>query len=177
MLIVRCPSSSAVKLNAIKKALGIVLPNEEFNLQGLPVELQARPDLSINAQPEGEEETVGYARERWHEMCRQHGVPTNLDISIESGAINGRDVAATALYSSQGDEVIVLSEGITFPVGTLEEARRRGFKTTTAGDIVHERFPGIPSNSWQQYFSPYKSREEQITEAVVNTLQRRLNAY
>lgn len=135
----------------------------------MPVELQVRPDLSVNAQPEGEQETVGYARERWREMCLEHGPTTGIDISIESGAIGNLDVAVVILYS-HGNEVVVLSRGIAFPPGVLEEARARGFKTTTAGDIIHERFSHIPSNNWHVHFPPYKSREDQIVEAVVSGL-------
>jgi len=170
MFVVRCPSGSPVKLDAIRGALTMVLPDKEIDLQGLPVELQARHDFAVNAQPEGQEETIGYARERWHEMCRQHGAPVDLDISIESGAIGGLDVAVVALYSARGDEIIILSEGIAFPAGSLDEARRRGFKTTTAGDVIHEQYPHVPSNSWQAHFPPHKSREDQIKGAVLDGL-------
>lgn len=168
---VRCPSGSAVKINAIKRALAVVRPEEEYEVQGLPVELQARQDMQINAQPEGEEQTTRYARERLLEMCRQHGDTPGIDISIESGAIEGVDVAVILLRTVKGEEEIVLSQGIPFPEGTLEEARRRGFKLTTAGDVIHELFPDVPANSWQVYFPPNVSRETQIVEAVEKGLR------
>jgi hypothetical protein len=140
-------------------------------LHELPVELQARPDLRINAQPEGELQTVRYARERMHEMCRQYGDTTGIDISIESGAIEGMDVAVVLLRMADGKERVVLSQGVAFPEGTLEEARRRGFKSTTAGDVIHELFANVPANSWQAYFPPNISRETQIADAVEKGLR------
>lgn len=172
MLIVRCPSSSAIKLAAIKTALAAVWPELEYDLRGLPVELQARDDLQIDAQPEGRERTVAYARERMFEMHRRYDDTPGLDISIESGAIDGRDVAVVFLRSATDGEEIVFSVGIPFPEGSLEEARRRGFKTTTAGDVIHERYQDVPANSWQVHFSPFVSREAQIAEAIENGLRR-----
>lgn len=166
MLIVRCPSSSAIKLNAIRKALENQWAGQSFELRGLPVELQARPDMQINAQPEGKEQTTKYARERLIQMCREHGNALGLDIGIESGAIGNLDVAVIVLRTASGEEVTVLSRGIPFPSGTLEEARRGGFKTTTAGDIIHKKFPNVPANNWHGYFPPGISRDAQIRTAI-----------
>lgn len=171
MNVVRCPSASAVKIEAVRGGLDAVWPGQNFEIQGLPVELQDRADLQINAEPEGLEQTINYARARWQEMCKQHGVTPWLDISIESGAIEGFDVAVIALFTSIGKEAIAISEGVPIPNGTLEEARRRGFKTTTAGDIIHERWPHIPANSWQEHFPPYLSRQQQIQDAIIDGLR------
>ncbi len=169
-MIIRCPSSSTVKINAIIEALGTVRPGEDFDIQKLPVELQDRDDLQIKAQPEGDEEIVGYARTRLEEMCRQYGPAPGLDIGIESGAVEGADVAAVVLGSAVGEIAVALSLGIPFPSGSLDEAHRRGFKTTTAGEIIHEQHPDIPANSWQEYFPPYISRQQQLRDAIVDAL-------
>lgn len=170
MVTIRCASGSAVKLNAIKKAWASLRLQEKLKVVGLPVELQDRPDFDVNAQPEGREQTITYARHRMQEMHRQHGGPIGVDISIESGAIEGVDVAVVLLCSPDGKEAIAFSSGIAFPQGTLEEARRRGFKATTAGDIIHERFPEVPANNWQAHFPPHTSREDQIAEALKDGL-------
>jgi non-canonical (house-cleaning) NTP pyrophosphatase len=127
--------------------------------------------MSINAQPFGEAETVRYARARRRQMCLEYGQAASTDISIESGAIAGQDVAVVLLYTQSGNEILVLSQGIPFPDDSLEVARERGFKTTTAGDIIHERYPHIPGNSWQVCFPPFISREQQIQEAVERALR------
>lgn len=170
-MVIRCPSSSSIKLDAIREALQATHPDELFDIQGLPVELQDRSDMTVNAQPEGRDETVKYARLRLREMQRQHGPATGLDIGIESGAIDGFDVTAVVLDSALGEVAMALSQGIMFPEDSLEEAQRRGFKTTTAGDIIHERHPDIPSNNWQEHFPPYISRREQIRDAVIDALR------
>ena len=171
MLIVRCPSSSPVKITAIRRALAAALPEREFEVLALPVELQDRPDLEINAQPEGEEQTVQYVHQRRAEMCRQHGdSPAALDITIESGAIDGMDVAVVMLQHGN-QEVIVQSVGVPFPIGTLEAARERGCATTTAGDIIHEWYQ-LPANNWHESFPPGISRQMQICNAVIDGLHR-----
>lgn len=166
MRVARSPTGSELKLAAIREALATVWPWIKFEVQAKPVELQARPDLGINAQPEGGAQTQSYVRARWREMCRQHGLVPDLDIVVESGAIDGLDVAVVGIYLPAGNEVIKMSRGIPFPDGTLEEARRRGFKTTTAGDIIHERWGHIPANDWQVHFPPHVARKDQIREAV-----------
>lgn len=168
---VRIPSTSGVKREAVEEALKAVWPNDQFTIQCHAVELQDRPDMSVDAQPEGRELTIRYAQERGDELKRQQGETEFIDVLIESGAIDGRDVAVVIIRTHKGEEKVILSEGVPFPQGTLEEARRVGFKTTTAGDIIHERWPSIPSNSWQQYFWPGLSRKEQIRNAVIEGLQ------
>lgn len=171
MSAVRSPSKSTIKLDAIMHACVAVNPGLTIEVLGLPVELQDRPDMDINAQPIGKEQTIEYARARWREMCRRHGPTTDLDIVIESGAIDGLDVAVVAIYTADGSEIIVLSEGISFPDGALEEALRRGAKTTTAGDIIHERWSHIPANNWHEYFFPNVSRMQQIQSAIERGLR------
>lgn len=171
MRVVRCPSNSTIKLDAIMAAFVVVNPGSTFEVRGLPVELQDRPDMDINAQPIDKEQTVEYARARWREMCQQHGPTTDLDIVIESGAIDGLDVAVVAIYTTDGNETVVLSEGIKFPDGTFEEALKRSVKTTTVGDIIHERWSHIPANNWHEHFFPYVSRRRQIQYAIERGLR------
>lgn len=170
MRTVRCPTSSSVEIDAVMEALAVVWPNETVDLQSLPVELQSRPDRVVNAQPEGFTQTTSYARERLQEMCRLHGPTPDLDISIESGAIDNLDVAVVIITDVDGNETIWTSEGVAFPPGTLELARMSGFATTTVGDIIHERWPDIPSDDWQAHFPPYLSRQELIRDTIIRGL-------
>jgi len=183
-IIVRCPSKSGVKIAAIKMAfdeLGIT----DYEIKGLPVELQSREDLMVNAQPIGYSQTLLYASNRLGAMWGQYH-PENsrgYDISIESGAIklnpSGElipdeveadcrplDVAVVVIHDFSHPAYIGHSVGVPFPEGTLEEAIRRGVKDTTAGDVIAEKFPDVPSGSWQEHFFPALSREKQIADAV-----------
>lgn len=168
---VRTPSKSSVKRNAIVAALAEVWPGRTFDVLGLPVELQDRTDLQVDSQPEGLELTVSYAEARGDEMCAQHGQSSGIDILIESGAIDGQDVAVVIIRTHDGKKITTLSRGIDFPAGALEEARRRGFARVTAGDIIHEWRDEVPSNNWQPFYPPYITREEQIRQAVVEGLR------
>lgn len=170
-MIIRSPSSSPVKIEAIRLALDVLHLGQPFDVQGLPVELQDRSDLSIHAQPEGHDETIAYARERLRQMHALHGPTPGLDIGIESGAIDALDVACVVVHTRLGEAALALSEGVAFPAGSLEAARARGFKSTTAGDIIHEQHPNIPANNWQEYFPPYISRQQQIQGAIVTALR------
>lgn len=147
------------------------------------VELQDRPGLRVNAQPIGYEQTLAYAQARMDTMIAEFGPnPEGYDFSVESGAIRlGRDgtvipdntdsdeklvdVAIVLIRNRNGREYTGVSAGVPFPEGTLEEAIRRGVKTTTAGDVIAERFPGVPSGTWQEHFGGL-SRERQIADAV-----------
>lgn len=169
---VRCPSSSKIKLDAIKAALYEVGIDKNYELLSIPVELQDRKDLDIHAEPEGEEQTLAYAYERQKQMRLQHGPTTGIDISIESGIIDGQDVACILLSTTNQKDLVVWSQGVPTPKGTFENARTRGLKTTTVGDIIHENNPAIPANNWQGHFPPYISRQHQIQEAVVSALRK-----
>lgn len=169
--LVRVASSSKVKLDASRSAMATLGRHLSTFVHGFPVELQDRRDLQFNAQPEGREEIIRYTLAREAEMCRMHGTVSYLDIVVESGAIEGMDVAVVALFMPERQEHIILSQAIAFPKGSLDEARRRGFKTTTAGDVIHERMPSIPANDWQKYVTPFMSRQQQISDAIVRGLR------
>ena len=170
-MIIRCPSASKIKLGAIDEALREALPNRNLQIQSFPVELQDRDDLNINAEPEGREQTLEYARERLKQMRLEEGAPSGIDISIENGIINGFDIACVVINSKDSEEAIAWSQGVAVPNGALEEARKRGLKTTTVGDIIHEKYPKIPAKDWHANFPPYISRQHQIREAIIAALR------
>lgn len=172
MYIVRSATGSSIKLDAIREAWANVWPEWPIRLMGLAVELRDRADLQINAQPEGRDQTLSYVRARWYEMCRIYGPVRYLDVVVESGAIDNRDVAVVGIYTVGRQEVTTYSQSVPFPHGVLAEARRRGFKTTTAGDIIHERWDNIPANDWQGHFPPYIARKTQIRRAVESGLRK-----
>jgi non-canonical (house-cleaning) NTP pyrophosphatase len=127
----------------------------------------------VNAEPLGLKQTTRYARLRLREMQRQHGPcpKDGLDIAVESGAIDGQDIAIVVIHAPGGSEFITMSRGVAFPGGVLEEAKRRGLKHTTASDIIHEQWPDIPADDWQWRFPGGIPRQQQICEAVVQGLR------
>jgi len=170
---IRCATASAVKLDAVRDAVVAVWGPGEYEILGLPVELQARPDFDVNAQPIGMEQTLQYARERRRQLRRDYGPgdATVLDISIESGFLDNMDVVVAVLYPGEGDEIVVVSDGIEAPAECVEDAVRLGLKTTTVGDVIHRLYPQIPANDWQGHFPPFMSRRQQISQAVERGLQ------
>jgi non-canonical (house-cleaning) NTP pyrophosphatase len=169
MAAVFCSSESKLKLIGIESGFWLER-GEGVQAQGLPVDLPQRADLEVNEQPEGYEQTLMYARARDAAMVAAHPqVQQGIRFSIESGAIDGMDVAIVLAYA--GDrEFIAQSQPLPFPEGSLEEARKRGFKTTTAGMIIHEWDSAIPANNWQEYFTK-TSRPQQIAGAVRDVLR------
>src|SRR2546429_7108586 len=107
-VIVRSPSSSPRKLSPIRRAWSAEHPRIEVVVRDIPVELQSRSG-SVNAQPIGKAETIRYAQLREDALQRQDSGPWDLDISIESGAIDRKDVAVGLLNPKSGQSVLVLS--------------------------------------------------------------------
>lgn len=172
LLSVRVASGSSVKIDAVKAAMAHLAyhPQLQYEITGHPTELQNL--TTVNAQPEGRAETEGYARARLVAMCRDHEQnPDGLDIAIESGAIDGADVAIV-LVAFRGQTYVAASQPVPFPEGVLEAARERGFKTTTAGQIVYE-WSGhtIPANDWHTMMVPGMTREKQIAQALMPLLR------
>lgn len=167
-MVIRCPSSSPIKLEAIRAAIRELYGQSGYEIQSFPVELQDRQDLTVNAEPFGKEQTLAYARERLKQMRRQHGTAPGLDISIESGIINGFDVACVIFSNKSGEVAFAWSRGVAVPNGAFEEAQAKGLKTTSVGDVIHEKDPSIPANDWQASFPPYISRQQQIQNAIIS---------
>jgi non-canonical (house-cleaning) NTP pyrophosphatase len=170
-MLVRCPTGSAIKLDAIQAAVQEAIGKRDYDIQSFPVELQDRQDLDVNAEPEGREQTLTYARERIKQLCMKHGPTPGIDISVESGIIDGLDVACVVIRTENGKETVAWSEGVTVPEDVFEEARKRGLKTTTVGDVIHEKHPEIPAKSWQEHYAPFISRQQQIQASVVSALR------
>lgn len=174
-MIIRCPSGSSIKLAAIQTAIKELHDGSNYEVQNFPVELQDRQDLDVNAEPVGKEQTLEYARERLKQMQRAHGTTPGIDISIESGIIDGFDVACVVLSDTSGEVAFEWSQGIAVPEGAFEEAKAKGLKTTSVGDIIHEKDPTIPANNWQASFPPYIARQQQIQTAIVSLLRQNLS--
>lgn len=188
--IVRTPTSSGVKLQPIRAALLKKWPNKIFQIKPIPVELQDRPDLNIMAQPKGIAQTAKYAKARRKELLAKDDSPYMVDISIENGIVwswrviklwGHWDVAVVYIVTASGETSLTVSVPVRVPEWAWKEAKRRGFKTTTAGQIIHERYPLIPANNWMPYSASLCrgdetpvadgiTREEQIEGAILKGL-------
>lgn len=130
-------SQSQVKLDAVKNALTAL--GIEAEIIGIKVK------SNVPEQPMDDETLLG-ARNRAANAAthaRQLAPDADLYISIENGIYtqtDGRyiDKAVVLAVAKDGTEAIAYSEGVEFPKDCVEEARRRGFDTTTVGKVMQE---------------------------------------
>jgi non-canonical (house-cleaning) NTP pyrophosphatase len=119
-----------------------LLPKNEFwEIEGVPAQ-SGKPE-----QPEGDETLEGAAN-RVKDAMRLHP-ESDMVIAIESGIFKLPDVAAPEGYSYYDQAIIYCltkdqqthiyrSDYLKFPTDAVEEARKRGFATTTVGQVLQE---------------------------------------
>jgi non-canonical (house-cleaning) NTP pyrophosphatase len=99
-------------------------------------------------QPVGFGQTLLCAKNRAEIVRLQY--PEALCLGIESGLIQAHDVttdtAVIAALTPDGSWFFGTSPGITLPERYVQEAKRRGFKTTTVGEVVAESLRGDPTD-------------------------------
>jgi non-canonical (house-cleaning) NTP pyrophosphatase/adenine/guanine phosphoribosyltransferase-like PRPP-binding protein len=135
-------TQSAIKLDAIRNSFRMLLPKNEFwEIEGVPAQ-SGKPE-----QPEGDETLEGAAN-RVKDAMRLHP-ESDMVIAIESGIFKLPDVAAPEGYSYYDQAIIYCltkdqqthiyrSDYLKFPTDAVEEARKRGFATTTVGQVLQE---------------------------------------
>ena len=127
-------SDSTIKRQAVTQA---------FSMCGLrPTMSTINVPSGIAAQPFGEEETMAGARNRAQAVFNMVG-GLRLYIGIENGLmVNDKnqyvDKAAIVMMSRKGDIYQNWSQDVVVPDQYVAEARRRGFATTTYGQIMKE---------------------------------------
>jgi non-canonical (house-cleaning) NTP pyrophosphatase len=124
---------------------------ETCALSGLYAQMYGIPASSgVSAQPLGFEETHSGAMARALVARSEHGC--DLAIGIESGVFRFAlspvtlDIAVIVLITGENKIIVTSSNGIQFPEDCVEEAYRRGFKTTTVGSVIAERHGGDPTD-------------------------------
>lgn len=99
-------------------------------------------------QPEGYEETLQCARNRARKGKQR--LPRCYAIGIENGIRwnhdHSEDWAIGVLIDPRGIERIEESIPVTVPTAYVEEARKRGFKTTTVGKVMSEILKTSPTD-------------------------------
>jgi non-canonical (house-cleaning) NTP pyrophosphatase len=158
-------SKSKIKLAATKRAL------REAGRRACCFSRKAAS--RVNAQPFGKEEILRGARNRAAEVWLRSR--SAYAIGIENGIIRvGRgyvDIAAIVVIGPDGSERVAWSRPIRFPAADVEEARRRGFGKTTAGQILAERVGCSPEDPHAYLTAGRETREELLTEAILGLLK------
>ncbi len=128
-------SNSQIKLDAVREAF-----EGPFRAQ---VDGRGSKSL-VSEQPVGMDETMKGAHNRLSQILQIPGY--DYYVSIENGLepLWGAwfDFAFVLIQDSKGVARVAKSAGVVFPEDCVEEARKRGFETTTAGMIVAERYGG-----------------------------------
>ncbi|MFA6447352.1 MAG: DUF84 family protein [Patescibacteria group bacterium] len=106
------------------------------------------PTEKWNQQPVGFEQILKYAKDR--ATLTANAYPQALCLGIESGLIRAQDVTidqtVIAALTPTGDWYFSTTPGIRFPERLVVETKRRGFKTTTVGQVIAEQLHGDPTD-------------------------------
>jgi len=167
---IKLGSTSAHKLEALKEACVRI---------GIEVEIAGSPaESKINAQPYGFDETYKGAMNRARNTQLENSQATAVGIENGIVPIGDRfvDLAVVVVLTSDGQSFVGTSAGIEFPKETVEEARKRGFETTTAGDVMAETMGASKTDPHSTLTGGKVSRKEILVEAVSAVLSRALSA-
>lgn len=149
-------STSAVKIDACRKAFGAAA-----EITGVKVA------SGVNEQPINDETVQG----AFNRIAAARVVMPGADIyvSIENGIFeeNGKyiDRPVITVAKGAGTPEVIYGDGVEFPAVAVDEARKRGFDTWTAGKVMQEQ--GIV----KQHDDPHldlsgKSRAEYLVDAL-----------
>ncbi len=157
-------STSVHKIDAVKEACAKI---------GIKVEIKGVSAKSeINEQPYGLEETYRGALNRAKNSQKENN--KMFAMGIESGIIpiddKFIDLAVVIVLTPDGKSFMGTSAGIEFPKYAIEEARLRGFETTTAGSIVAEKLGGSETDPHSTLTNGKISRKELLVDAIVSVL-------
>ena len=126
-------SRSAVKIAAVEQALADLGWNKVAIIA-------LKAASGVNEQPLGEE-TLRGADNRIR-SAKQTYPDADIFVSIENGLfLEGDDYvdrAVVVVEDAKGQRLVTYSEGVVFPTVYVLEAQRRGFATTTVGQVMAE---------------------------------------
>lgn len=159
-------STNAYKLEAVRKAC------ERFGMNASVSGVKT--SSGQNEQPVGFEETFNGALTRAR-LARVQDIDA-VSIGIESGIFRFRfnggmfisiDVAVIVLITPNNRQIVTTSAGIVFPEDCVEIAESRGFKLTSVGSVIVEKFRGDPADPHSTLTNGRLSRETILTDALV----------
>lgn len=166
-------SLSPHKINPTYNAFMRSYPGILFNVQG------KKAPSNINEEPIGHEETIEGVMNRIESVEKDIGdAPYGFIVSIENGLhkvnIRGRerwfDLAWVGVKRQGGELYLAHSTGIEFPIEFVEEAKNRGFATTTVGTVIAELTRASATDPHGFLTNYLISREETIELAIRSAL-------
>ncbi len=163
-------STSTHKLEALKEACVKV---------GIKAEINVFPSESgVNAQPYGLDETYQGAATRARNA--QSADPQAIAVGIENGIVpvgdTCVDLAVIVALTPDGQSFVGTSVGVEFLKEAVQEARKRGFKTTTASDVMAETMGSSVTDPHSTLTGGRTSRKAILVEVVSVVLSRMLSA-
>ena len=157
-------STSVHKLTAVREAC------ENLGIQAFVHGVKT--SSGQNEQPVGFAETFEGALTR--AKSAQTQCPNIVAIGIESGVfhfVSNRpitmDIAIIVILTKDGRQIIMSSSGIEFPEECVKIAEDRGFKTTTVGSVIAERFGGDPTDPYSILTNGKVTRLAVLMEALM----------
>lgn len=170
---IRVASTSKHKIEAVEAAAKAVFPNRQIRIHGV------KAPSEIDEQPIGGEMTILGARNRLAAALEGITDEDHIDyvVSMESGLFGGPkrfiDKAVVIVRSlPRGRERVFVSSGVVFPNTAVDEARKRGFATVTAGSIIAEQNPNVDGTDPHSFLTKGRmTRKAQLTRAVVRALR------
>lgn len=157
-------STNPLKIEAVKKACRLFYVNENVTVRGIET------SSGQYEQPVGFEKTYAGALTRANIARRTDS--TAIAVGIENGIIpvdneTVFDIAIVVVIDSDGRIITSTSSGVTLPIQDVQEARERGFKTTTVGSIMAERLGCDPADPHSSITGGTVSREETLINALI----------
>ena len=162
-------SNNGHKIAAVREAATDVFPETGLNVSGLKVH------SGVHEQAVGHDETLQGAINRLAELKRLvSGTRHDLLVAFQNGIFSMRagdkdrwfDMAWVVAEDAEGNQSLAHSTGIEFDAVDVEEARRRGFKTTTTGSVIAER-TGMDATDPHTYLTnEVLSRSDILREAL-----------
>jgi inosine/xanthosine triphosphatase len=142
MVKVLVASTSQHKLGAVERVFKETYSDWEIDMEGV------KAPSEINEQPVGHKEMIEGALNRIKNAKKTaKGKKFDFVVGIENGIfpieVDGTekwfDVAWVVIENKEDKQSLAVSAGVEFPREFIQEARKKGFKTTTVGSIIAEK--------------------------------------
>ncbi len=167
-------SGSVIKINAVEKALALLVPGRAFEVRGKKVA------SGIDEQPvdtdteKGARKRAENARSEQSEQEKKESAVLSLENGIFPVSGGWEDKCVAVLELPDGRSFSFESSGVVFPLDAVEEAKRRegGFKEHTVGSVIAERYGGDKQDPHSTLTNGAVTREMQLIEAIKGVLEK-----
>lgn len=153
-------STSRIKMHALTLAC------KQANISDSMVAIKTAS--GVNEQPVGTEETLQGAYNR--ASAAKEKYPEDCAIGIENGIVQFGgtwiDLAVIVMITPTNAVLTVTSLGLPYAHDHVDEAREKGFETTTVADIYAEKCGCDPKDPHHEITLGAMSREQILTDAL-----------